>query len=474
MSTSANFVGGYACKLVNKPPIELQTECSICLQLLRDPEMVNCCGYKFCKSCISPILRRRKPCPLCGERNITTMADRQLQRTLNGLQVHCLYAESGCDWEGKLGALERHLNRDYTQENWLEGCGFVSVECLACGGQCLRKGGQEHVQDECPEAQVLCKFNHIGCQEILPRKHMQSHAKSKMSSHMTLLLDHTQKLAEEYNNKSNEIVNTIDNLQALGGDSVLSGDVSMTRKKLQRARGRHRRTGTPAAVWGVGGFIVAALLAVLLAVSTTESPLHGRGGHSAGDEIANLKQSLQDLDQKLEAMSRDSNEAKKLRAELETTMESMKTERTRQQELRDELMKTVADNAKVRNDMLRLERLLKEDDDPENSQEGTQERRKDYSTDMKAKLDNLAGALRELTELKTAVSSLSSKSDVDGLKLEVEGIRDELVATKQQIETLPGLPSFLLEVQRLIREELDKHPLPPHGRHSRHRHGCHH
>ena len=51
-------VVGYACDFVDTIPKELQTECSICLHVLRDPHMVDCCGYRFCKSCIEQELYR--------------------------------------------------------------------------------------------------------------------------------------------------------------------------------------------------------------------------------------------------------------------------------------------------------------------------------------------------------------------------------------------------------------------------------
>lgn len=115
----------------------------------------------------------------------------------------------------------------------------------------------------------------------------------------------------------------------MGGDSVLSGEVSRVKKRLQRGR---QRTGTNSAVWGAVGFIIAALLGVLLAANAGESPFSGKSERK--DEIANFKLSLQDLEQKLATVSQSrgpstttcDEQAEKLRAELETTMKSMRTD----------------------------------------------------------------------------------------------------------------------------------------------------
>ena len=57
---------GYSCQFVEAIPTELQTECSICLHTVRDPYMVDCCGYRFCKDCIMPVYVAFKKCPLCN------------------------------------------------------------------------------------------------------------------------------------------------------------------------------------------------------------------------------------------------------------------------------------------------------------------------------------------------------------------------------------------------------------------------
>ncbi len=53
--------GGYECKFVKSPPEGLQTECCICLLVLRCPHITNCCGRNFC---ITRVQKDGKVCPL--------------------------------------------------------------------------------------------------------------------------------------------------------------------------------------------------------------------------------------------------------------------------------------------------------------------------------------------------------------------------------------------------------------------------
>ena len=89
--------GGYECIFVENPPQHLQIECSVCLCILKEPWLVDCCGNRFCRTCIQPIQSQHKPCPLCGVPFTNSVVDKQLQRTLSNLQVFCSHKEAGCD-----------------------------------------------------------------------------------------------------------------------------------------------------------------------------------------------------------------------------------------------------------------------------------------------------------------------------------------------------------------------------------------
>ena len=119
--------GGYDCEFVEPLPSVLQIECPVCLQILKEPCLISCCGHKFCRECIERIEKDKKPCVLCNEPGFTFLRERGLERSLKDLEVWCSYRKEGCEWKGKLGKLEEHLNRDPSPENQLNECQFVAV-----------------------------------------------------------------------------------------------------------------------------------------------------------------------------------------------------------------------------------------------------------------------------------------------------------------------------------------------------------
>ena len=118
---------GHECIFTEELPKHLQVECSICLCVLDDPHMIDCkCGASFCQPCIQPILKEKRPCPLCNSPFTVLFQARQLQRTLNSLQVYCSFKEAGCEWVGELGALSEHLNDNVESDCYKSsGCPFL-------------------------------------------------------------------------------------------------------------------------------------------------------------------------------------------------------------------------------------------------------------------------------------------------------------------------------------------------------------
>ena len=248
--------GGYDCEFVEAPPKVLQTECSICLLILKEPCLISCCGHKFCRGCIEQVEKSKKPCPLCNTPDFTFLPERALQRSLlNDFEVYCSYKKDGCDWKGRLSELMGHLiNKDSVPENQPKECQFVEVECgnkcgewfhrrdiithriihcqkrpysckycrkynstfedvteihysqcskypVACPNACQvvkleRQKLESHLQDHCPLAKVDCPFNYAGCQTRLLRKDMPKHMEDSVT-HLTMLASVTQKLASE-------------------------------------------------------------------------------------------------------------------------------------------------------------------------------------------------------------------------------------------------------------------------------------
>ena len=247
--------GGYDCEFATQPPDAFQTECPICLLILKEPCVISCpCGQKICRECIEKIKESNKPCPLCNKTNFTFMRDYGLERFLKEQEVWCSHKKDGCERRGKLGEYEQHLNEDPSPENQLTGCQFVEVGCkhgcgkkfqrhhiifhqnqacperpysceychqyhstfeditknhypqcvkypVGCPNKCQeapfeRQNIDNHVKDECPLTEIHCPLHYAGCKVRLPRKDMPDHM-SDTVTHLTLLATVTQSLLQE-------------------------------------------------------------------------------------------------------------------------------------------------------------------------------------------------------------------------------------------------------------------------------------
>ena len=153
----AKLGGGYDYEFVDASPKSL--ECSICLLTLRDPHVVSCCGNHFCYSCINRI-NSNKPCPLCNEPGFTTFLHKGVACEVNALKIYCPNNPQGCDWQGELGQVEKHLNPE--EESREKGCGFVMVECkYLCGNWFQQQIISRHETEECPKRPVEVQMAHL-------------------------------------------------------------------------------------------------------------------------------------------------------------------------------------------------------------------------------------------------------------------------------------------------------------------------
>ena len=146
----------------------MQADCPVCLLVLREPQQVMCCGYSYCQNCIQKIKLDGKSCPNCSK-EYDTFPDKRLKRTLYALRVYCVQRRLGCEWEGELGELDRHLNLQPPPEKLLEGCLFSEVECTLCLQPSQRRYLQAHQSDDCPKhpfAGQHCNQHEVTFQEV--------------------------------------------------------------------------------------------------------------------------------------------------------------------------------------------------------------------------------------------------------------------------------------------------------------------
>eukprot|EP00731_Ephydatia_muelleri_P004900 Em0002g1076a len=189
---------GYDCEFVSPPPKVLQTECSVCLLILREPHLTSCCGHSFCRVCVEKIQNDGKPCPLCNKDEFTTLHNKGLERALKELAVQCEHKGSGCSWNGELGALDNHLTG---------ACPFVEVKCRydnchhetkrkdissheeSCGFRPFAVNGAKNttLEEDCLFTMVDCEFSSVGCKARFPRMDLQGHITADQLLHLTMV-----------------------------------------------------------------------------------------------------------------------------------------------------------------------------------------------------------------------------------------------------------------------------------------------
>ena len=240
MAVSKNQVG-FECEFVEAPAECLQSECPICLHILREPYQVTCCGKSFCRQCIERVKDNNKPCPCCNKDSFNDFPNKGLQQPLYGFKVYCTKKEKGCEWKGELGKLDKHLNMNPQDEKEFEGCELAEIKCSYCSDvivrsklfhhknklcdkrpfsceycneyestyddvihnhwpicshhpvQCPNECGafpqrqnlDSHMQKECPLTMVECEFHYAGCEVKLPRRNMPDHLKDGIVTHLS-------------------------------------------------------------------------------------------------------------------------------------------------------------------------------------------------------------------------------------------------------------------------------------------------
>ena len=131
--------GGYDLEVVpfvKEPPDLLM--CPVCISVLRDPVLMECCGKNFCETCIGMIRHANKPCPWCQNYPIGNMIkDKRTMREVQELQVYCKQRDKGCEWTGELRYIKDHEAK----------CDYTELECkFGCKERFIRREWEKHME----------------------------------------------------------------------------------------------------------------------------------------------------------------------------------------------------------------------------------------------------------------------------------------------------------------------------------------
>ena len=140
---------------VNKLPEQVEIECPVCLNILANPHLVNCCGHNFCESCIERVKASNGDCPMCKERSFQAMVNKGHLRIINGLQVYCTNRRRDCQWKGELKNLSTHLNKGEREGE----CQYEEVKCrYKCREIAQRQQLKHHEDKECLQRPFECQY----------------------------------------------------------------------------------------------------------------------------------------------------------------------------------------------------------------------------------------------------------------------------------------------------------------------------
>ena len=207
-----------------------ELKCPVCLQLVSDPVQTSC-GHLFCDECMEGL----NVCPI-DDSDFTLKPDHLKDARVCNLKVKCPHKQRGCQWQGKLGEVEKHIEIDCERviveckhvgcnldmergqllahmnndclyrEYTCPFCGLEDTYCkittahfticqelpLPCPGGCgsdglVRRSMSKHLSKECPEEFVSCSFVVAGCKQIVKRKELQQHLQDK-DKHLDIVL----------------------------------------------------------------------------------------------------------------------------------------------------------------------------------------------------------------------------------------------------------------------------------------------
>ena len=180
--------------------------CPRCDGVLREPRLLSS-GEQFCLCCM--------------ERDEQGNPNLQVNRMVSSLKCSCPLFKRGCEWLGKLGDCENHLNNCiYVLQECKMGCGAVlprgkhsahvnecpmmKVTCeLGCGKAMCREDISHHLQHECEEMEVICPFTKYNCViGVMKRRDLKIHLNEKRLEHIESKLV----VMEDIVVKQNEII----------------------------------------------------------------------------------------------------------------------------------------------------------------------------------------------------------------------------------------------------------------------------
>ena len=194
---------GYSCSLFVESTPEY-IKCQVCKNVLRDPQLTECCGRNVCHPCIKETIRSDGPCPLaeCRRPHVKVSFNRKCKNDIDERRIYCSSKNSGCQWVNNLEKLERHLIECAFVEVECQYCGVHiqrqhvkdheaicnqhPIECTACGMMYRQQHHSQHMK-VCIFATVKCPLSIVGCTSVIMNKDVPKHFDEYLPNHHALV-----------------------------------------------------------------------------------------------------------------------------------------------------------------------------------------------------------------------------------------------------------------------------------------------
>lgn len=279
--------GGFECEFLEKPPKAIQSECPVCLLILREPYQTICCGKSYCQVCIERLKTDKIICACC-KKPIKEFPNIGLKQSLYDFEVYCINKNCGCQWTGELRQLDSHLNSNPSRENQLKGCQFQQLRCLhcfrniqrslicthqnkqcqkrpfickycedfksnyedvtinhypvcgyylvqcpnSCGKTMHRRNVASHIVDCCPLSPIDCDFSLLGCKTRCSRKDMSAHLSDNVVTHLSLQLASYQNTVARLDQENKQLGQRVD---------VLTRDLRIQKEEMVKLEGKNKQ-----------------------------------------------------------------------------------------------------------------------------------------------------------------------------------------------------------------------------------------
>ena len=212
--------GGYKQDLLVNTLNELEIEIYVCTQckgVMRNACQVGEEQIPHCETCVG--------------KNVRSQPMMKARQKIPQLKANCPLSTGGCKWNATLSEVDTHLdvcqeflvkcdydcgvilkrcelnnhcsseclNREVSCEHCLNKTVYRDLnrhyeECLEfpllcpnnCGANLRRKQRDSHIETDCPNTIVRCRYERFGCKEVIKRCEMEEHNKTNEIKHLEM------------------------------------------------------------------------------------------------------------------------------------------------------------------------------------------------------------------------------------------------------------------------------------------------